>query len=274
MSRRINSRRHPAPHINHERWMVSFADFMTLLFSLFVVLFAISEVDQTKLTQVAASVEEAFGVMDSDGDSILHHRTDTMHPIPPVVQNPSPPPPVSANDATLKRLSKMIGKSGQLAAAVQLRQESRGLVIQLKDTRLFASGSAELRPEILSELRRMAKELESLAKSLRIEGHTDNVPINGGGMYRSNWELSAARATSVLRFMLQNTHVPPQSFSVAGYGEYRPISSNASEEGRARNRRVDIVILNSQALQEEPEAGLTPNDELNEQLNQKLHRRS
>lgn len=261
-----------AAHINHERWMVSFADFMTLLFALFVVLFAISSVDQKKLNEVAASVEEAFGVMDSQGSSLLNHRVDTIRPIPPVMQHPSPPPPAEDSE-NLKKLAKVIGKNVQLAGAVQLRQESRGVVIQLKDTRLFASGSAELRPEILPELRKMAKELEAIGQSLRIEGHTDNVPINGSGMYHSNWELSAARATSVLRFLLGSTHVPPQSYSVAGYGEYRPIASNATEAGRARNRRVDIVILNNQAMQAEPDSDAGPQDELNQQLNQKLQQK-
>lgn len=267
-------RRRHAQHINHERWMVSFADFMTLLFSLFVVLFAISTVDQQKLTEVAASTKEAFGIMESEGNSILNPRSDQLKPIPPIVSQPSmPPPPASAE--VIKRLEKVIGKNSALAAAVQLRTESRGVVIQLKDTRLFASGSAELRSEILPELRRMAGELDKLAQPMRIEGHTDNVPINRAGLYRSNWELSAARATSVLQFMLSNTHQPPARFSVAGYGEHRPIASNASEQGRARNRRVDIVLLNSEASREEPPAPpLTPGDDLNQQLNQKLNRRS
>lgn len=271
MSTRITRRRGGGAHINHERWMVSFADFMTLLFSLFVVLFAISSVDQSKLSEVAASVEEAFGVMDSQGSSILNRRVDSLRPIPPVMQHPSPPPPVESSNDMVKRLAKVIGRNVQLAGAVQLRQETRGVVIQLKDTRLFPSGSAELQPNILPELQRMAKELERLGQPLRIEGHTDNVPIHGGGIYHSNWDLSAARATSVLRFLLANTKLPPQSYSVAGYGEYRPIASNATEAGRARNRRVDIVILNPQAQQQEPEP--EPRDELSSQLNQKLQRR-
>ncbi len=267
------SRRGSSTHINHERWMVSFADFMTLLFALFVVLFAISTVDQTKLSQVADSMEEAFGVMDSQGDSILNQRTDRPAPIPPIVSNPTaPPPPASkANEVLIQRLNKIIGTQGQLAAAVQLRTESRGVVIQLKDTRLFASGSAELRPEIISELRRIARELEALGQPMRIEGHTDNIPINAAGLYHSNWELSAARATRVLQFMLSNTKVPPQRFSVAGYGEYRPIAPNTSEAGRARNRRVDIVILNTQAQQLEPESSTTSSDDLNRELNDKLN---
>ncbi|PKL76879.1 MAG: hypothetical protein CVV27_07985 [Candidatus Melainabacteria bacterium HGW-Melainabacteria-1] len=275
MSQRASrgGRRRHVSHVNHERWMVSFADFMTLMFALFVVLFAISTVDQNKLTEVAKSMNEAFGVMDSQGDSILNQRNAHIQPIPPVITHPSPPPVVDQNQKLLKQLEKSIGKRSQLAADIQLRQEGRGVVIQLKDTRLFASGSAELRPEIQAELRRIARELNALGQPLRIEGHTDNVPIRGAG-FQSNWELSAARATSVLRFLLANTQLPPARFSVAGYGEHRPIAANDSEAGRARNRRVDIVILNSQALKQEPQEPIGPGDDLNQELNQKLNRRS
>lgn len=271
MSYSSRRRRASSGHVNHERWMVSFADFMTLLFSLFVVLFAISNVDQKKLSQMAESMEEAFGVMESQGNSILNQQPEQVQPIPPVITNPSMPPPGSKEQALVKRLESVIDKSGQ-AGSIQLRKESRGIVIQLKDTRLFASGSAELRPEIMGELRKIASELEKLGQPLRIEGHTDNVPISGGGLYHSNWELSAARATSVLRFMLNTTRLSPAQFSVAGYGEYRPIASNANEAGRSRNRRVDIVILNQTAAQQEPEV-LPESEQLNQQLNQKLNRR-
>lgn len=274
MSSRSGSRRGASSgHINHERWMVSFADFMTLLFSLFVVLFAISTVDQKKLSEMDKSMEQAFGLMESQGNSILDHSRTQSLPIPPIAQQPSIPPVIQNQDQTLvKRLEKVISKASQMGA-IQLRTENRGVVIQLKDTRLFESGSATLRAEMIPELMRVAKELAKLAQPLRIEGHTDNVPIKGAGMFRSNWELSAARATSVLQFMLQHTPMSPGQFSVAGYGEYRPIASNQSETGRSRNRRVDIVILNQQAAQQEPAILPEPQQELNHELDQKLKRR-
>jgi len=264
--------------------MVSFADFMTLMFALFVVLFAISVVDEDKLQQVGQSMEQAFGVMQSQGPNFLEGQKDALRPIPPlvtpVVPAPAAPPPATTSEtqaqveqkALLGRLDTILKQTQNLASAVQLRQESRGVVIQLKDTRLFASGSADLRPELLQELKQIVKELERLQQPVRIEGHTDNVPINRTGAYRSNWELSAARATSVLQFFLAQSQMSPQSFSVAGYGEYRPIASNATPEGQARNRRVDIVILNTQALQDEPKV-LVPDNDLNQQLNQKLNQR-
>lgn len=268
----MNGRHKRAAHINHERWMVSFADFMTLLFALFVVLFAISSVDQQKLSQVAESVEQAFGVMDSKSNSLLEAYPENQQPIPPIVRPASPLPPVQEQEELVEKLQKALKQTKNLAAAVQLRQEARGVVIQLKDTRLFPSGSAELRPEMLNELQRVMRELENPKAQIRIEGHTDNVPIHSG-RYRSNWELSAARANSVLQFFLQRTHLKPEQFSVAGYGEYRPIASNATEAGRARNRRVDIVILNPQAIMEEPSQKLASNEPLDQQLNQKLKSR-
>lgn len=256
---RIRKKQHV--HINHERWMVSFADFMTLLFALFVVLFAISTVDQQKLEQVSDSLDQAFGVMDAKGSQLLESNPESMQAIPPILAPTSPLPPVEAGkddvvgeeqNSLLDRLERVIADNPNLDAAVQLRQESRGFVLQLNDTRFFASGSADIRPAILPELKRVAEQLKGFSQPVRIEGHTDNVPINGGSIYPSNWELSSARATSVMRYLLKHAGLGPSQFSVAGYGEFRPIDKNTTEQGRARNRRVDIVILNAQAVQNEP----------------------
>lgn len=294
----------PAAHINHERWMVSFADFMTLLFALFVVLFAISTVDEQKLEKVSESMDQAFGVMDARGESLLNSQAQSLQPIPPILQPASPLPPAepSRSEAVgeeqaelMARLENLISDNPDLDAAVQLRQESRGFVLQLQDTRFFASGSAEIRPQILPELTRVAEQLKGFSQPIRIEGHTDNQPINAGGRYRSNWELSSARATSVMRYLQKHAGLQAQQFSVAGYGEFRPIDSNQTAEGRARNRRVDIVILNAQALRNEPQMQsekvmqkrkntqgarqkpsnprIMKDNHLNQQLNQKLQQR-
>lgn len=269
----LRSRR-PQVHVNHERWMVSFADFMTLLFALFVVLFAISAVDEKKLEQVSESMEQAFGVMQPQGPQILDGHPEVVRPIPPIVPPAQAPdtPAGTAQKELVGRLEKVLNQTQKLAAAVQLRRESRGVVIQLKDSGIFDSGSAALRPELLNELKQVVRELESLNQPLRIEGHTDNVPVRGGG-YASNWELSAARATSVLQFFLAQSRLSPEQMSVAGYGEYRPIAPNTTAQGRARNRRVDIVILNPQALENEP-VSTESGPSLNQQLNQKLQQRS
>lgn len=280
MSRR---RKHSAAHLNHERWMVSFADFMTLLFALFVVLFAISNVDEEKLDEVADSVQTAFGVMDQSGNSLLPHPKGKVQPIPGVV----PPKKTgtessssgtaekagNASDTALaQRLQQMVTQQAGLAASVALRQEARGVVLQLQDSLLFDSGSSALRPAARKELLTLASELSRLGQPLRIEGHTDNVPVRGSG-YTSNWDLSAARATSVLRFLLDTTSLSPTRLSVAGYGEFRPIASNQSASGRAKNRRVDIVILNEQALDEEPTEATPTVAPLEAELQQTLKQR-
>lgn len=284
MSRR---RKQSAPHLNHERWMVSFADFMTLLFALFVVLFAISNVDEDKLDQVADSMQTAFGVMDHSGESLLPHPGGKIKPIPGVIppkkkgasasENTSAQssPSQQQDKALAERLQKLVTQQTGLSASVALRQESRGVVLQLQDSLLFDSGSSALKPIARQELAALAQELSSLKQPLRIEGHTDNVPVRGSGNI-SNWDLSAARATSVLRFLVEATALPPADFSVAGYGEFRPIATNKSAAGRSKNRRVDIVILNPQALAGEPDttpprSAPTP---LEEELQRKIKQRN
>ena len=273
MSRR---RKHSAPHLNHERWMVSFADFMTLLFALFVVLFAISSVDEEKLDEVADSVQTAFGVMDHSGESLLPHPGGKLIPgvVPPKKDNAPAPQstPLPSDQVLADRLQKMVTQQEGLSASVALRQEARGVVLQLQDSLLFDSGSAALRPAARKELQTLAGELSRLGQPLRIEGHTDNVPVRGSG-YNSNWDLSAARATSVLRFLLETTALSPSRLSVAGYGEFRPIATNQTPVGRARNRRVDIVILNEQARGEEPTAVAATVAPLEAELQQTLKQR-
>lgn len=283
MSRR---RKHSTPHLNHERWMVSFADFMTLLFALFVVLFAISNVDEDKLEQVADSMQTAFGVMDHSGATLLPHPGGKVQPIPGVIppkkkatepdSKASAASPAQTQDKALaERLQQLVTQQAGLSASVALRQEARGVVLQLNDTLLFDSGSSTLRPAARRELATLAQELSRLKQPLRIEGHTDNVPVRGSG-YTSNWDLSAARATSVLRFLLDATNLPPVGFSVAGYGEFRPIAPNASASGRAKNRRVDIVILNDQARAGEPDStpSSTAPTPLEDELQRKMKQRS
>lgn len=255
--------------------MVSFADFMTLLFALFVVLFAISSVDQEKLKVVADSMGSAFGVMDSAGTTIVDGNPEKSKIVAPVIAEVDSSPLNQKQQKLIKRLEEMAKLNPSMASAIELREEARGIVIQLQDTRLFASGSAELRPEVLPELKQVIQEVSDLKQPVRIEGHTDNVPINGG-RYASNWDLSSARANQVLRFFLSQSKIPAADFSVAGYGEFRPIASNATEQGRAKNRRVDIVILNQQASKNEPQAAPNTSREgsLEESLNQKLNQRN
>ena len=141
--------------------------------------------------------------------------------------------------------------ANNLGNSIKVYTQERGLVISLNDTVLFPSGKATMTPESESIVRKVGLSLKGLNNYIRIEGHTDNLPISTSD-YPSNWELSAARATNVVRFLLRETGLPPDKISEAGYGEFRPIATNDNEAGRNRNRRVDIVILNSKQGVAEP----------------------
>lgn len=269
------------PHINHERWMVSFADFMTLMFALFVVLFAISTVDPVKYVEVTESISEAFGAVPGSGAAIMSPEAgqkDTVNVIPVIQSNPQ-------LVVVEKEVKEAVESDEELRESVAVRRDARGVIISLKDTRFFDSGSATLRPDIRAKLKKIlekAKINSTMKFDLRVEGHTDNIPMRGGA-YSSNWELSAARAATVLRFIRSNTNYDQKKLSLAGYGEFRPIDTNDTAEGRANNRRVDIVILGQEEGAKNPEGkeslangtsdDLTTSDgvsSLNQQLEQKI----
>ena len=140
-----------------------------------------------------------------------------------------------------------------LESAFSLENVERGVVIHFTDRVLFDLGKAELKPEAKEVLQLVAQELKAWPNHIRVEGHTDNLPIRTAP-YPSNWELSTARATEVLRYLIDVGGLAPERMSAAGYGEYRPIAPNDSEEGRAKNRRVDIVLLRSGLEVSEPAA--------------------
>jgi chemotaxis protein MotB len=145
-------------------------------------------------------------------------------------------------------------KAGAQAYQVSFLLQERGLVIRVSDQFFFHTGEAAIRPEVQPFLKVLGQSLQDIDNSIRIEGHTDNVPINTV-QFPSNWELSTSRATTIIRYFLANFQFDPQKLSAAGYGEYRPVAANDTSEGRDQNRRVDVVILNSQEKKNEP-AGL------------------
>jgi len=232
----------PRGRAGQDRWLVSYADFITLLFAFFVVMYAFAKADQKKQQQVSAAIETAF-------------RTMGMHTEPALPRENAPPAPHAVmNDtllspdevrADLDRIQRQL--SGLLAAqvdahAVSIQMGRDGLVISLREAGFFASGSATPKPESLPALRQIAAALARTPYDLRVEGHTDNVPIHTGE-FDSNWELSTARATCIARLLLELKAVPPDRLSAAGYAEFHPVAGNATAEGRAQNRRVDLVIL-------------------------------
>ncbi len=244
------SRRKKHEHVNHERWLVSYADFITLLFAFFVVLFASSQSDKKKQLQIAAVMQTAFTPLGTfEAHSKTPPLTDTNGAsaslIPVAIALPLPTAPTSTSrDDTEGRLHKLLDT--QVAAgrippgSVTLRETPEGLVISLHEIGFFPSGSAEVRTESIPMLTSLAAALPS--GPLRVEGHTDDMPIHTA-QYVTNWELSAARSCAITRLLLEYSRLRPENVSAAGYAEYHPIASNASEEGRAKNRRVDIILL-------------------------------
>jgi chemotaxis protein MotB len=222
---------------NHERWIVSYADMLTLLFALFVVLYATSDANPNKLKQVKTSIDRAFSVGVKNGDSGASVIFDTGGGLTEGINQ--------VQSKTLVSLSKTLGdfaKEKGLDGKIQIRSDSNSITISLADNLLFDSGSADLKPgsqEVLSEV---AAALAGLPNEIRIEGHTDNIPVNSAD-FPTNWELSTARATRVLRFIIDADQFKPGQLYAAGYADTRPVADNSTPEGRALNRRADIVIV-------------------------------
>jgi chemotaxis protein MotB len=224
-----------------ERWLLTYADLITLLLIFFIVLYSMSQVDKRKFEAMSASLAVVFGgvgksgVLDAGrsimpGDKIYKERLE--------MQN------------TQEKVRRMIAQRG-LEGKISTDLGERGLVISVKDTVLFEVGSGELTPAARDIMQNVAHLLAGTPNAIRVEGHTDNVPIHTAKFY-SNWELSTARATNVLQFFIQNCGISPSRLSAAGYGEYKPSAPNTSERNRALNRRVDIVLLSSAYSKFEP----------------------
>ena len=260
MSRR---HKHGHKHVNHERWLVSYADFITLLFAFFVVLYASAQVDQRKIGRLALAIQVAFQESGIFPASTTQVPMDTNEPMPfatvQAVQNVKHTtefsrivsPPLESLGASADQEIDLTQVQHELQDALQneialheviLHRETEGLVVSLREFGFFDSGSAALKATAMPTLDRIASILAAHRYRLRIEGHTDNIPIHNAKM-TSNWELSTARATELVRLLILRHGFPPERLSAAGYAEYHPIASNDNAQGRAQNRRVDVVIL-------------------------------
>jgi chemotaxis protein MotB len=269
MSRRQRAR----GHANHERWLVSYADFITLLFAFFVVLYSSSQVDQRKVGRLALAIQVAFQELGVFPASTTEVPLDVSEPMPfsevQVIQNvrhntelgrisPSPDGALEAaqEETDLATLQQELQQALQHEIeihAVALHRESEGLVLSLREFGFFDSGSAALKPSARPALDRIASILAVRTCRLRIEGHTDNVPIHTAKI-ASNWELSTARSTELVRLLIQDYRFSPARLSAAGFAEFHPIASNTTPQGRAENRRVDVVILSERASRAVPNA--------------------
>ncbi|MEO8734951.1 MAG: flagellar motor protein MotB [Edaphobacter sp.] len=243
------SRKKKHEHVNHERWLVSYADFITLLFAFFVVLFASSQANKKKQLDLSAAMQTAFtplGTFEAHSKTppLTNDRSAPVNASPAALPLPLPSVRIESAEETERHLSKLLAEqvaAGRIpAGSVTMRITTEGLVISLHEAGFFSSGSAEIRAASIPMLSSLAATLP--VGPLRIEGHTDNVPIHTS-QFATNWELSTARATAIARLLLERGPIDPANLSAAGYAEYHPVASNATEAGRARNRRVDIILL-------------------------------
>ena len=250
-------------HPNHERWLVSYADFITLLFAFFVVMFATSQTDKAKAEQVAESVKKALAgeSFSSMVSVILGGTINTKGPGNAQLKGPGGAKRLKTSEQkqqgqivellpSLEVLTKELEaeiKSGKL----QISMGARGLTISFTQAALFPSGEDVIAEDTYPSIQKIANAMKQIPNPVRMEGHTDAVPIHNS-RFRSNWELSAARSIALLELLTQ-FGVSRDRLSVAGYADTTPVDNNETEQGRAKNRRVDIVILNETGVKGEPE---------------------
>jgi chemotaxis protein MotB len=259
------TRKKAAAHANHERWLVSYADFMTLLFAFFVVMFASTQNDKNKAKDVSDSVRQALehGQFSAAISTVLgrgkhearkaplskENTIEKENPVPPPGAPATHPPDLAQSLATLQKGLDLDLKNGKLV----LRLDPRGLIISMREKGFFASGDSGIAPDSLPILAKIAAVVQSLPNPVRLEGHTDARPIHNS-RFHSNWELSTARSIAMLELLRDRYQIPPSRMAVAGYAENLPADTNDTEEGRAHNRRVDLVLLSAGALTAEPPA--------------------
>lgn len=231
-------RRRRPTNSNHERWLVSYADFITLLFAFFVVLYASAQIDKKKVGMLSESIQYGFQEMGIFGGSPAVGARD---------ESSLDPMPADLDRLELRRIQVLLDQSLSEEIAkgeVAVHSEREGLVVSLRELGFFDIGSAQLRQSSRSAFGMVVKVLKDHPRALRVEGHTDDVPIHNR-QFHSNWELSTARAIEVVRVLISEYDYPPSKLSASGYGQFHPSAKNTTETGRQTNRRVDIVILSA-----------------------------
>ncbi len=255
-------KKHPE-HVNHERWLVSYADFITLLFAFFVIMYAISQADLTKFRQVSQSIKKAFsaagpaGMLDLGGAS----GGTTVNPFESsesiggrVLDMPAGKTHTAQDrDRELQEVRELLEEALSLEVGVvdpseklQLSYDSQGLMVRLSVNDFFQVGESGVREDLRPILDRVGKVLARTKRHVRVEGHVDPGEVAGVKDGSKPWELSAARASWVAQYWIKRFGVDPKRIGVASYAHHRPLSRGTSDWDRSRNRRVEIVILNNQ----------------------------
>jgi chemotaxis protein MotB len=222
---------------NLERWLLTYADLITLLLAFFVMLYVFSKQDTRKYDAMTMQLKAIFsggtGVVDEGGrtgDQVLEGNT----------QGPSNIEIKRQLESQIKDVSQSEGQGNNISVIT----DERGIVIRIMDKAFYDTGKADLKDKARETLDKIAPVIKSLPNEIRIEGHTDNVPINTAE-FKSNWELSVRRATEVVRYLIEKGDISPQRISAAGYAEYRPVAANDSDANRAMNRRIEIIVVNT-----------------------------
>lgn len=244
---------------------MSYADFITLLFAVFVVLYAMGQSDKKKVEEVMQSIQASFGMANSGAPA----PKINVIPSKPITVIPAIKPEVSIAPAGRLRTGQAKARAEekdfrQIKASIEaylikqgaqnkvtLEITRRGLIVSLKEAGFFDSGKATIKPEAYELINTIADVVTQYNNPLRFEGHTDNMPISSA-QFPSNWELSTSRATNAVKYLMKNFDVDPDKISATGYAEFRPLADNATSEGRAKNRRVDLVMLSSDGVRGEP----------------------
>lgn len=235
----------PDKQPSQDRWLLTYADLITLLMIFFVLLYAISSIDSIKFKEVSSSLKGAMGEKKEDkknSSQMLAFLTSTRE--------------YQLMNVVEKRVQNYISRN-ELGQNISIKMDNRGLVISMKDTLFFSTGKAEILPGVRSQLAAIGNMLAPLSTYIRVEGHTDNVPIKNS-QFQSNWELSVIRATTVAQFLINEVGIKPTRLSAIGYGEFRPRADNKTPSGRSLNRRVDIILLSSKYNEVENNSKVTP----------------
>jgi chemotaxis protein MotB len=249
-------------HVNHERWLVSYADFITLLFAFFVVMFATSQTDKGKAQQVSDSVKKAL-----EGDkmaqvisAILGGSATDKGKGNAQMRGPGGTRQSTEEKKKDEKLAELLPSLKVLSeelkkeiaeGKITISMQARGLVVSFNQAALFPPGGDSISPDAYDGLEKVASAITKISNPVRLEGHTDSTPISTA-RFHCNWELSSARSIAILELLSNKWGVPRNRLSIAGYADTAPIASNDTEEGRAHNRRADIVILNEQGVIAEP----------------------
>lgn len=223
--------------VNTQEWLTTYSDMMTLLLCFFVLLYAFSTMNSKKFKEISWSLNSAFG-----GQQVqVITNGGSIGPVPAEDYQEGGNKEFNTTQEIYNKVQKYV-KENNLEAKVQVREDVKGIAIEIQEKILFDSGSAEIKSESIPVLEKIAGLLKLFPNNIIIEGHTDNVPISKG-YYQSNWELSADRAVKVLRYMVEEKGLNSTKFTAIGCGEFKPIASNDTPDGRHKNRRVSILIV-------------------------------